>query len=49
LAAKFEATKERAGVVLAFDTLVVNRGEKLPALKVVTVPVDGVVDPQFAK
>lgn len=34
-----ESENESAGVVVAFDTDVVNSGDKLPALNVVTVPV----------
>ena len=34
-----ESENESAGVVVAFDTDVVNNGDKLPALNVVTVPV----------
>lgn len=35
----FERANESAGVVVAVPTLVVNNGERLPALKLVTVPV----------
>jgi hypothetical protein len=33
------SAKESAGVVVAFVTLVVNNGDSVPALKLVTVPV----------
>jgi hypothetical protein len=49
-AAKFDRLKVSDGVVLAVATLVVNSGERLPALKVVTVPPPPLVDwMQFAK
>ncbi len=38
-AAALDREKESAGVVVAVATLVVKRGESVPALKVVTVPV----------
>ena len=37
-AAAFERVKVKAGVVVAVATLVVKRGDRLPELKLVTVP-----------
>ena len=48
-AAECERENVRAGVVVAVATLEVNRGERFPALKLVTVPLLPLVVPQFAK
>ena len=47
-AAAFDRLKLSAGVVVAVATLVVNSGERLPALKLVTVPVPPLL-PTFAQ
>jgi hypothetical protein len=38
LAAAVDCAKESAGVVEAFNTLVVNKGARFPELRLVTVP-----------
>ena len=46
-AAAFERANVRAGVVVAFETEVVKSGERLPALKLVTVPETELLVPQL--